>query len=113
MAKKVHPHTALVNAVDKLASLRKDVFGWPNNTGEGMLNGKRWVRFGFKGSADWIGLSADGRMLCLECKTGDARQTFDQRMFQEEIEKRNGRYFIVRSVEDAQRAFDSANLKAI
>lgn len=106
MAKAKNPHTVLVNAVLKLASLRKDVFLWSNNTGSGLLDGKRWVKFGLVGSGDLIGLTKDGRFLSLECKTGDARQSFDQKMFQKRIEELGGRYFVIRSVEDAMRTFD-------
>ena len=102
---KKNPHTILVNAVEKLAKLKKHVFIWRNNTGAGMM-GPRYVTFGLKGSSDFIGLSSDGRFLCLECKTGEARQNYDQKMFQKRIEELGGRYYVVRSIDDAIRILD-------
>lgn len=108
MAKKANPHTALVRAIEQLASFRKDVFGWSNNTGAGIMNG-RWVSFGLKGAADWIGLSSDGKLLALEVKTGMAKQEPHQKLFELNIKRLGGRYFVVRNVDDARRAFDTAN----
>jgi hypothetical protein len=105
--KRVNPHTELIRAVEKLAMLTPHIFIWVNNTGAGMLDGKRFVKFGLKGSSYFIGMSSDGKILCLECKTGDARQTFDQRIFQERVQKLGGRYYVIRSVTDAVQVFHS------
>lgn len=100
-----NPHTELVRAVEKLAALTPHIFIWHNNTGSGTLDGKRFVKFGLVGSSDFIGLSSDGKLLCIECKTGTGRQTFDQRKFQERVQKLGGRYFIVRDVLEASAVF--------
>lgn len=107
MKRKPNPHTDLVRAIEKLAALTPHVFIWHHNTGSGLIDGKRFVKFGLKGSSDFVGMSSDGRMLCIECKTGDARQTFEQRIFQERVQKLNGRYYVVRSVTDAAQVFNS------
>lgn len=103
--KKRNPHTELVRAVEKLLILKPGVFAWVNNTGAGLMDGRRYVTFGYKGSADLIGLTADGKFLAIECKTGEARQTFDQRQFQEKIEGLGGRYYIIRTLDEAIRLF--------
>jgi len=65
------------------------------------LNSERVIHFGLKGSGDIIGLTCDGKFLGLEVKTGRAIQSKAQKKFQQMIEKFGGRYFVVRSVEEA------------
>lgn len=77
-----------------------------------MMDGKRYVRFGYPGSADIIGVAKSGVFLAFECKTGEARQNFDQRVFQEEVKKRNGKYFLIRTLDDVLRALDEIETAA-
>lgn len=104
-----HPHTELCRSVERYLGLRSDLFLWHNNTGAGMM-GKRFVRFGYPGSADFIGLLRGGVMLCIECKTGDARQTFEQRQFQERIKTLGGLYFVIRSLDELIKVLQSLGL---
>lgn len=110
MAKSVNPHTVLVKQIDAAMKLRTDIFGWINNTGSALMGGKRFVKFGLKGSGDWIGLTSDGRFIAFECKTGEARQNFDQRQFQERVKSLGGRYFLVRSLGEALSHLDKLQL---
>lgn len=43
-------------------------FVWRNNTGAYKDKSGRFIRFGKKGSSDIIGVTRDGRILCVECK---------------------------------------------
>lgn len=110
MAKSANPHTILLKQLDQAMKLRSDVYGWINNTGSALMGGKRFVSFGHKGSGDWIGLTADGRFISFECKTGEARQSFEQRMFQEKIQSLGGRYFLIRTYSEAIAHLDKLRL---
>jgi hypothetical protein len=43
------------------------IFHWRNNTGVTRI-GRRFIRFGYPGSSDWLGICPDGRFLAVECK---------------------------------------------
>lgn len=109
MKPSANPHTRLTKALAAALAKRKDCHGWLNNTGAVKI-GKGFIRYGHVGSSDWLGLTVDGRMLCIECKTGDARQSFHQRIFQEQIERMGGRYYLIRSVEEAIKILDGLAL---
>jgi len=88
---------------------------WPKETGMGVTGGRtvdvpyrgkkveavvggRKVTFGIKGGADLDGLlMPDGRRIEIECKTGKARQTKQQRAFETMIGRFGGLYYVVRS----------------
>jgi hypothetical protein len=81
----------------------KGIFAWRNNTGAAQVDGKRFVRFGIKGSPDILGVMPDGRMLCVECKSATGRQTPEQRAFGEAVIARGGVYVVARGIADLQR----------
>lgn len=58
------------------------------------------ISYGLKGSADIIGLLNTGRFLAVEVKTGMARQTKEQKAFQQMIDKLGGLYIVARSTLD-------------
>ena len=70
---------------------------WRNNTGR---RGK--VSYGFKGSADFLGLLPSGRFLAVECKAPGKKQTTEQIEFQKNIETNKGLYILAYSVEDVK-----------
>jgi hypothetical protein len=82
-------------------------FVWRNNTGA-VKTERRFIRYGHTGSADIIGLMPDGRLLAIECKKpagprggiSHAKQSDEQIEFQKSIEKNNGVYLLVRSLDD-------------
>ena len=43
------------------------IYCWRNNTGA-CKAGKRYIKFGYAGSADILGITKDGRFLAVECK---------------------------------------------
>ena len=72
---------------------------WPNNTGSVKTHDNRWVNFGLKGSSDLIGLTDAGRIVCIEIKTGKARQGPQQKKFERMIRNGNGIYLIFRDTD--------------
>ena len=99
----------LVKAVlDYLHLLRADpatgfkVKAWRNNTGGTMIN-NHFVRYGFKGSSDILGIMPDGRFLAIECKLGKAPLTPEQQEFISWVRERGGVAIIARSLNDVIR----------
>jgi hypothetical protein len=82
----------------------RGVFAWSNNTGAVRVDGKRFVRFGMKGSPDILGVTNGGRILCVETKSERGRQTAEQREFEEAVRERGGVYVVAKSVLDLQEA---------
>jgi hypothetical protein len=78
---------------------------WRNNLGTALLNGGARVRYGIgnPGGADLIGIFR-GRFVAIEVKRPGRKQTPDQRMFQDLVERKRGIYAVVRSVEEAEAA---------
>lgn len=71
------------------------------------------IRYGKKGSSDILGLTSDGKILCIEIKTGRAVQQENQIKFQKAIEFFGGRYVVVKSVEQILFFLDNLCLKKI
>jgi hypothetical protein len=82
----------------------KGVFAWRNNTGGVRVDGKRFVRFGIRGSPDILGVMPDGRFLGVEAKSAKGRLTAEQREFGEAVTRRGGVYVVARSVLDLEKA---------
>lgn len=98
-------HTQLVNDVLVELSKLDYVRAWKNQTGVAEM-GDRIVRFGLKGSSDIIGLVRHkfhdvGVFIGIECKTGGAVQTPQQKSFQAMIERFGGFYLVVRDPAEA------------
>lgn len=105
-------HAAVVSEVLAAVGARTDCRVWSNNTGVGRgLNHDGIIHFGLKGSADIMGLTSDGRMLCLEVKTGAAVRAKAQVAFSAMIQRFGGRYAVVRSASDARIYLDSLGLQ--
>ena len=106
------PHQAVVAEVLAAIGARADCRVWSNNTGVGRaLNHDGIIRFGLKGSSDILGLTSDGRMLCLEVKTGAAIRSKGQMAFAAMIQRFGGRYAVIRSAGDAKIFLDSLGLQ--
>lgn len=69
--------------------------------------GDRFVRFGLAGSTDIIGFDKLGRFLALECKTGNAVLSTNQKFFQKTCLLYNVKYALVRTLNDADTFFES------
>ena len=59
-----------------------------------------------KGQPDLIVISPEGKVYFLELKTESNKQSTEQKFFQEELEKRSCKYYVIRSVEDLQKNID-------
>lgn len=74
---------------------------WRNETGMALnIRTEQPFHYGLKGSADIIGI-CNGFFIAIECKTGNATQSEQQKNFQAMIEKFGGFYVVIRSKEDA------------
>ena len=73
------------------------VYAWRNNTGASFINGA-FIRYGYIGSADVLGLCKSGRFLSIECKSPGGKQSPAQVEFQEKVEENGGLYLLVTSV---------------
>lgn len=68
---------------------------WKNNTGKIKVR-ERYVNFGLVGSSDILGICCDGKMICVEVKTGSAKTSRHQKNFRRMIECMGGYYFEAR-----------------
>ncbi len=78
---------------------RMGCFVWRNNTGV-MKAGKRFVRFGFPGSGDVIGITSKGFFISVENKSNGEPVTDTQREFAARVKLNNGIALFVKSLDD-------------
>jgi hypothetical protein len=101
------PHyneTSLVKAC--LAVLKaRGVFAWRVNTGAAKF-GNRFVRFGYPGISDIIGVLPNGKFLAIEAKIHPNKATEDQWCFLTEIAYSGGVTGVVYSVDDLLAVLD-------
>jgi hypothetical protein len=72
---------------------------WRNATGVARAySGGQIVRYGLVGSPDIIGILSGGVFIGLECKTGNAVQSKEQKAFEKMILQMGGRYRVIRTV---------------
>lgn len=101
--KRKHPHTVLRDACLQWLRLQ-GLQAWPNNTGAARIGG-RWVRFGVKGLPDVLAILPEPRpgvLLGVECKTGKAAQTAEQRVVQANLTRAGAVYCVARDVRDLE-----------
>lgn len=76
---------------------------WRNNTGS--IEARQGYRIAFgcggAGGADLIGLYR-GRFIAIEVKSATGRQSPEQKIYQQLVEKMGGVYVLLRSVEEAR-----------
>jgi len=88
---------------------RPDCRVWRNETGMAYRDGVG-IRYGKIGSSDILGVTSDGKILCVEIKTGQATQSERQVNFENVIKKFGGRYVVVKSVASAVKFLDDLSL---
>jgi hypothetical protein len=86
------------------------VFTWRNNTGSFALSDGGYLSFGFRGSADLLGLTPTGRFLAVECKSKRGRQSPEQKKFEDAIHQSHGLYFLVHSLAELKEQWASKNI---
>jgi hypothetical protein len=74
-------------------------FVWRNNSGA-FRDKNRFIRFGYKGSPDIIGVSKGGRFIGIECKIGKNKPTQFQENFLNEIKDHGGIAIVAYSIDD-------------
>ena len=82
----------------------KKIFCYRNNSGAIVLENKgkqRFMRFGASGSPDIICVIR-GQFIGLELKAGKNKQSESQIKFQQELEKAEGKYHLIYSLEELQ-----------
>lgn len=97
----VNEHSKLVNELLLMIGRDfPDIRVWKNATGATKIKGQV-IKFGLKGSADILGIiKPGGRLLAIECKTGQAIQSKYQKNFENMIADFGGIYLVARSVQD-------------
>jgi hypothetical protein len=107
-AVKVH-ESDVMKDVDQVLSAY-NIFHWRNNTGVTRI-GNRFIRFGYPGSADWLGICHDGRFLAVECKRPrDGRLTAKQRAFLGRIRRDGGVAMVVTGIDDLLKKLKEAGV---
>lgn len=82
-------------------------FAWRQNNG--MLKGK--YRIGIKGLPDIFCLTKTGKLVAIEVKIGKDKQSEDQKIFQDQIERHDGHYIIIKKFEDVENFFTKPLMK--
>ena len=80
-----------------------NIYSWRNNSGAYKTEAGHYVRYGFKGSADILGILPDGRFLAIEVKKPKTNPTKEQKLFLKNIEVNGGVSFVARSLEDVKK----------
>ena len=75
---------------------------WRQNTG-GMKQGDRFIKFGYRGISDIIGMVPGGRFCAFEVKRPGGKPTEDQQAFIASVLATGGIAGVVTSIEDAQK----------
>ncbi len=91
------PEGSVVKAALEYLQMR-GVYAWRNNTGmqQAEYKGKtRIIRYGFPGSSDILGVTMDGRMVCVECKFGKGKLSAYQEIFLAEMQRRGAVALVV------------------
>ena len=103
IAPKEQSHTGLVNEILlKLGDL-PHIRVWKNSTGCAQTPSGHFIKFGLVGSADILGIRAPtGQLIAIECKTGKARQSKEQKAFEKMITAFGGIYVVARLTSDIE-----------
>ena len=108
--------SALVASIRLALGKDARVVLWRNNTGSALRDfgaaGMRPLKYGLcVGSSDLIGIVAPhGRLIALEVKTASGRVTREQQQFLDLVQKMGGVARVVRSVDEALRAVEDAQV---
>jgi len=86
----------------------KGIYCWKNkNIATFDTKSKRFRRLGkyeIRGVSDILGIMKDGRMLCIECKTGYNKASDVQKEFIANINKSGGIAFVAYGIDDVEKA---------
>lgn len=89
----------------------RGIMAWQNNTGavkyRNGVGKDRFLRFGYKGSADILGCLPGGRFLAVECKTNTGKLAESQREFLADVRKFGGVAVVARRIEDVAEVLEA------
>jgi hypothetical protein len=74
-------------------------FYWRQNTQATRIRGGVRVKSSAVGAADLMGILPNGRYFCIECKIKGNKQSFEQKVWQEAVEKNHGIYILAYDLE--------------
>jgi hypothetical protein len=69
------------------------------NSGAFQIEG-RFIKAGFRGCSDILGMLKGGRLIAVECKSSKGKESADQAAFGAAVAKDGGLYIVARSVDD-------------
>ena len=95
-------HTSLVNACLLWLKTRR-IPAHKMNSGAFKAAHGGFIRYGFPGCPDIVGILPGGKFLGVECKTGAGRLTEHQESFRVVVENSGGVFVLVRELEDLVR----------
>lgn len=82
---------------------------WRNNTGAVKAANGRYIRFGIKGSADFIGWDKKGRFVAIECKRPiGGKLSMEQKIYLESLKSSGGVAIVATSGMEARDALFAA-----
>ena len=114
--KRAHPERDIQNSIIQILNL-KGHFCWKTvNRGFQMPGSGAWISSSVIGIPDiFVLLKVNGisAMIGLEVKTATGRQSEAQKQWQQSLERNNGFYFLVRSVEESLSSIDYAYNKTM
>lgn len=70
--------------------------------------GSRFIRFGWRGCSDLLGMLKDGRLLAVECKAPKGRLRTEQEEFLSLVRQFGGMAFVARNAADVFAAFSES-----
>lgn len=86
----------------------RGIFCFRNNVGATKV-GTRFIRFGYPGSSDILGIMPDGRFLAVECKREKGGRLSElQKAFLTAIQINGGVSIVARSVEELKKELENA-----
>ena len=90
--------------LEYLERCSKVAFAYRQNTGQTKYDGEdgktRWVRYGWVGCSDILGMLTNGRFLAIECKSRTGRLSPEQAAFLDAVNAGGGLGIVARSVDD-------------
>lgn len=98
----------LTNAAMQYLSMR-GCYVWRNNSGAYKPDGStRYIRYGYPGSSDILGITMEGRMIACEVKSQFGTVSAHQKAFLQEVTSRGGVGVVIRPGQDWMGAIDDA-----
>ncbi len=102
MTKEKQIQSAIINYLEYLQN-QGELYYIRNQSGALKIDDRRFIRFGRRGSADIIVFFKGGVCQFWEIKTNKGRQSQSQKEFENVIKRLGFEYYIVRSLDDAQK----------